>query len=388
MVVHGPYPVGEPRVAREVGAALQVGFDVDVVALRRKGEPATEVVDGARVFRLPLAHRRGVGLVGAMAEYLGFAALASLRVAGRSLRSRYAIVQVHAPPDFLIASAVIPKLLGTRVVLDVHDLSSHMFSMRFGRRGLGHAAEAALLAVERLAARVADAVVTVHEPYRQELCAHGVPAEKITVVMNTLDESLLPAEHAKPSTEGFRIVYHGTVTPPYGVEVVVDSLGEVVRRVPGARVEIYGEGDSLPAIRRRAADAGLESRVVTSDGYLPHREVLERVAGASVGVIPNLPSRLNQFALSSKLFEYVALGIPVVASDLPTLRAHFGDEEVLYFGPGDAAALQEALLAVALDPSAAAGRAEAARRRYAAYRWPVQAAGYGELLRRLAPAVA
>jgi glycosyltransferase involved in cell wall biosynthesis len=380
MVVHGPYPIGEPRVEREVRAAVQQGFDVEVVALRRAGEPSTELVDGARVFRLPLAHRRGIGLVEAVMEYVGFTLLATLRIAARSLRSRYAIVQVNTPPDFLIVAALVPKLLGTRVVLDVHDLSSHMFSMRFGP---GRLADAILGGIERLASRVADEVVTVHEPYRRELAAHGIPAEKITVVMNTLDETLLPSA-AERDLDGFRIVYHGTVTPPYGVELLVAALEGLVEDVADARLEIYGEGDSLPAIRSRADAGGFGDRLAVSGGYLPHRDVLERVAGASVGVIPNLPLALNRFALSSKLFEYVALGIPVVCSGLPTFQEHFGHDELLFFEPGSAESLRAALLETAREPEAAAARAAAARRRYEAYRWPVQSGRYAMVLARLA----
>ena len=78
MVVHGPYPIGEPRVAREVAAALAAGYEVDVVAMRRSSEPSRESVDGANVVRLPLSHQRGTGLLGMVAEYVGFAALRDL----------------------------------------------------------------------------------------------------------------------------------------------------------------------------------------------------------------------------------------------------------------------------------------------------------------------
>ena len=57
--------------------------------------------------------------------------------------------------------------------------------------------------------------------------------------------------------------------------------------------------------------------------------MLRAVQRRSVGVVPNLPTRLNRYALSTKLFEYVALGIPVVCADLPTIREHFSDDEVL-----------------------------------------------------------
>jgi glycosyltransferase involved in cell wall biosynthesis len=385
MLVHGPYPIGEPRVAREVRVALEAGFEVDVVAMRRPGEPAQEWVEGAHVVRLPLSHRRGSGFLAALGEYLGFAALASLhlgRAVLRGPRGRFAVVQVHSPPDFLVVAALLPKLLGARVILDLHDLSSDMFAMRFGASRWSVLAERLVAALERWSIRLADAVLTVHEPYREELIRRGAPAEKIAVVMNSLDETLLPLPR-ETSAPGFRVVYHGTVTPPYGVEVLVRAAAEIAAEVPDLRLEIYGEGDSLPAVKAAAHRLGLDDRLVLSGRYLPQREVLERIQGASVGVIPNLPTRLNRYALSSKLFEYVAMGIPVVCSDLPTLRAHFDGDEALFFAAGDARSLAGALRAVAADPEGAARRARAARRRYERYRWGIQARRYTGLLRSL-----
>jgi len=382
MLVHGPYPLGEPRVEREALAARAAGWKVDVLATRRPGEPAEESIDGVRVIRLPLEHRRGNGLVGALREYAGFAALATRRLARGT---RYDVVHVHAPPDFLVVAALLPRLRGARTILDVHDLSSDMFSMRFGdRRGAG-AADRLLRAVELAAAWVADALVTVHEPYRAELERRGVDAGKLTVLMNSVDESHLPPRHDNGRANGgpFRVVYHGTVTPPYGVDLLVRAAARAVADVKSLQLELYGEGDELADVQKLATALGLSDRMHVTAAYLPHGEVLARVAGASVGVVPNRPTRLNRFALSSKLFEYVALGIPAVVADLPTLRAYFSADEVRFFRAGDPSALSRALVEIAADPEAASGRAEAARRRYEGYRWPGQASRYVELLERL-----
>lgn len=384
MVVHGPYP-DDPRVARESRAAFAAGWEVDVVASREPGETGDETVEGVRVIRLPIAHKRGGGTVRVATEYVGFAVLAAVQVAWRSLRRRYDVVQVHNPPDFLIAAALVPRLLGARVVLDVHDLSSDMFEMRFGGRGWARVIEAALRWVERAATAFAHRIITVHEPYRRELVARGVPREKITVVMNSLDETLLPSPGAREShPSGFRVVYHGTVTPHYGVDLALEAFAEVAAVLPDARLDIYGAGDAVPRLKLLARERNVADRVAFSERYLPQGEVLREVRGASVGLIPNRPTRLNRYALSSKLFEYVALGIPAVVADLPTLREHFTDNEVLFFRAGDIGSLAEALLESARDPGAAQTRAEAARRRYEAYRWPVSARRYVELLDRLA----
>jgi len=382
MVVHGPYPVGEARVAREVRTAVEAGFAVDVIATRQPGEPAFEITGGARVIRLPIAHRYGAAVLRVIVEYMGFSALAFARVAARSCRHRYDVIQIHNPPDFLMIAALVPKLLGSRVILDVHDLAPDMFWMRFGGRRGAVFADRMLRLVETLASRVADAVITVHEPYRQELISRGVRAEKVSIVMNTLDEGLLlrMKEPEGPQDDGFRIVYHGTVTPTYGVELLVEAAAEAASSVPDLRLEIFGEGDSLEAIEMRAEQAGILDRLAITPYFLPQEDVLASIRGASVGVIPNLPSRLNRYALSTKLFEYVALDIPVVSAALPTIREHFGDNELLYFTPGDSASLARALVEVAHNHDDARARAAAARLRYDTYRWPANAARYLQVL--------
>ena len=381
MLVHGPYPL-DPRVVREARVALAEGYEVDVVATRQPGEPPEEYVEGVRIIRLPVAHTMGGGVGRIISEYASFSLLASARLARLALQRRYAIVHVHNPPDFLVAAALIPRILGCRVIFDIHDLSPDMFNMRFdGRRG-AHVADRLLRGLERWATRIADGVITVHDGYARELVKRGVPPGKLTVVMNSVDERSLP-QPLNSSNEGFRVVYHGTVTPPYGLELVVEAVARISSRVPGIQLDVYGTGDAVAAARDRATALGVAERVYFTDRYLPHAEVLDRVQSADVGVIPNLPTQLNRFALSSKLFEYVALGVPVVSADLPTIREHFADDEVRFFRAGDGDALADALHEVASDVAAARARAERALQRYEAYRWPRNAAKYAELLSRI-----
>jgi glycosyltransferase involved in cell wall biosynthesis len=384
MVTHSAFPA-DPRVAREVRAALAAGFAVDVVATRGPGEAAREEVGGATVHRLPVTHERGGGPLRTLIEYVGFTVLATVRVAGLALRWRYRVVQVHNPPDFLMVSAVVPKLLGARVVFDLHDLSSDMFSMRFGAARGAAIAERLLRWTERLACRMADLVITVHEPYRSELATRGVPLEKSVVVLNSVDEVLLPAGRPGSTRPPFRIVYHGTVTPHYGLDVLVEAFSMVSDDVPDATLQIYGEGDAVSQLAARAAALGVAGEVEVTGVSLAQAEVLKRVQGASVGVVPNLPTPLNRFALSTKLFEYVVLGIPVVAADLPTIRSHFAEHEIVCFRAGDARSLADALRLVAGDPEAASARAQAARARYdAMYAWNGQASIYTQALMQLA----
>ena len=382
MVVHGPYPLG-----RTAGCPSRRPWPFDTATRLKSSrcdvgrELREETIEGVRVTRLPIQHVRGAGIGRVVFEYLAFAAMAS-RDPRREVDGRgYDVVQIHNPPDFLMVAAVFPRLFGSRIVFDVHDPSPEMFAMRFPGRAEA-AASRILQRIERLASMLADAVVTVHEPYRREMVARGVPEAKVSLVMNSLDEDLLPPP--VPRTDGRpRIVYHGTITPSYGVELLVHAAARVVDQIPDLRVEIIGEGDGVPELRDSVRQLHLSSQVAIDGEYIPHREALARVNGASIGVVPNLPTALNRFALSSKLFEYVALGIPVVSADLPTIREHFSADEVQFFRPGDPESLADALLAVLRDPSRAATLVERARRRYQAYRWDVNAGRYLAILDRL-----
>ncbi|MGD0167498.1 MAG: glycosyltransferase family 4 protein [Gaiellaceae bacterium] len=381
MVVHGPYPLGEPRVAREARVANELGLDVEVLALRQRGEARKETVDGVLVRRLPIRHRRGCGLARMLVEYLGFTVLASAWLAAHPRRR--CIVQIHNPPDFLAVAGLLPKLLGNRLIFDVHDLSPDIFSMRFdGQRGSRITGRLLRLS-EQAATRLANQVITVHEPYRRELIARGVKPGKVSVVMNSLDETLLPDSLARVESDSFRVVYHGTITHWYGVETIVEAAARASSEITDLRVELYGDGDSLPAVRELASRHGLGNCFFASGTYLPHRDTLAAVVGASVGVIPNLANRLNRFALSSKLFEYVMLGIPVACSRLPTLEEYFGEDELLFFEPGNSADLARAFVMIAQDPAGAAQRAERARARCEGYRWQRNAELYAALLDRL-----
>ena len=384
MVVHSRYP-NDPRVSRAARMAREAGFRVEVVCLREPDRPARELVDGVAVTRLPVTHRRGVGAVALALEYAAFTVLATVAVAVRAGRENFDVVHVHNPPDFLVVAALVPRLRGARLLFDVHDLSPLMFDARFsGGGGL----QRVITAVERAACRFADGVVTVHEPYREELASHGVDPAKITVVMNTQDERLteaarLRAQERSAGRDGWLAVYHGTITEWYGVPLLLRAAHLARESIDDLRVAIIGEGDDLPQARAVADELDLGDTVTFSGRYLPIGEVLEQAASADCGVVPNLESALNDLTLSSKLLEYVALGVPVVVARLRTLAHHFGEDEVTFFEPGDAEGLATALRWVAEHPDEARVKAQRAQRRASNYSWAENRERYVALLRSL-----
>jgi glycosyltransferase involved in cell wall biosynthesis len=351
-----------------------------VIALRRPHQPARESINGVRVYRLPIEHRRGT-LLRYLWEYGAFFVLSLLTVAILHARKGFRVVEVDNMPDVLVFSALIPKLTGAKVILGIFDNMPELL-MLVRRVGPRHPLVIALAWLERLSTRFADRVVVTQELARQLAMRRGVPSEKVTVVLNGPDEAIFDPglRERTGQCDDFTIATHGLILERFGIQTLLDALPTVAATVPGVRVEIYGDGEYRAALEARAARNGVAERV-HFHGWLPLEQIPARVCNADVGFV----GMLCDLMLSNKLMEYVALGVPVALSRWPTYEHYFADDAVRYFQPGDVGELAAALLDIWRDPEAARARAERAAALYLDYRWAVQREIYLGLYADLVP---
>ena len=382
IVAHATCP-GDPRLRRQTDALLAAGCEVDLFCLRRPGEIRDETMGGLRVIRLPV-NRRFVGFAGHMAEYLAFTGLAAIRLAREHRGRRYRLVQVATLPDFLAFAALPLKLRGVPLLLDLHEDMPEFFRDRFSHAALLPLAPV-VGAAARAAAAIADELITVHEPLRQLSIGRGVPADKISVVMNGADTVLFdPDRHPRrPFMEDgeLRLIHHSNLQRIYGAEVLVEAAARLGDELP-VRVDIYGDGPYRAHLEATVTRTGTADRVRLNDP-VPIDALPALIAAADVGVVPSLPEYYMQFSLSTKLLEYAAMGIPIIASDLATFRAHFTDQAIAFVPGGDPAALAAAIRAFVADPVAAARMGAEAHRQAAAYSWADQALRYVAIVDRL-----
>jgi glycosyltransferase involved in cell wall biosynthesis len=227
-------------------------------------------------------------------------------------------------------------------------------------------------ALERFSMGYADTVMTVHEPYAAEVRRRTHGRVDPAVVMNSADTHLFRRRQTEPRV-GYTVMYHGSLIDRYGVLDLLEAFGRIDAVSPDASLWLLGDGDARKTILARVDSAGLSRRVWVSDGMLPSEQIKDLLPRASLGVIPNQPNLLNMYALSTKLFEYVQTGVPVLCADLPTLRLHFSETELLFFDAGNVDDLAVKLRWAFAHPDEMRQRADAAytkcQREYA---WPEQ----------------
>ena len=199
VVVYSYYPT-DPRVRRAAEALSKEGAIVELICLQETDdEPLHEVLNGVNITRIPRKRRRG-GILSYLAEYGAFILIAGLILTRRTIRRRFDLVHVHNMPDFLVFSALIPKLFGAKVILDLHDPMPELMRTLYGLQE--NSCPVRLLKVlERWSQRFADAIVTVNEACAKIFSERGCAREKITVVMNAPDEEIFPLRAASPPVQ-------------------------------------------------------------------------------------------------------------------------------------------------------------------------------------------
>jgi glycosyltransferase involved in cell wall biosynthesis len=383
IVVHAVHP-GDPRIRRQTDALVAAGHEVDLFCLRGPGEAAEELLGPLRIVRLPVS-RAFTGFAGHLAEYLAFAGLAAIRVTREHRRRRYRLVQVATVPDFLAFSAFPIKLSGVPLLLDLHEDMPEFFRDRFAHPLL-RPLRPVVSGTARASAAIADALITVHEPLRQLSIARGVAPEKISVVMNGADTHLFdPARHPRRSfmeDDELRLIHHSNFQRIYGLDVLIEALALIDPGQLSVRLDVFGDGPYRPQIEAAIARTDAGDRVHLN-GRVPIDDLPPLLAGSDIGVVPSLPEPYLAYSLSTKLLEYAAMGLPIIASDLATVRAHFGEDAIRYVPGGDPVALAEAIRDLAADPAAAARLGAEAHRQASRYAWEVQRTRYLEVVERL-----
>lgn len=352
MVVHSYYEE-DPRVRREAEAVRASGRRVDVFSLRQPGAAPEGELNGVRIRRLDVQRHQGAGIGTYLREYADFMARAGLALTRAHGRRRYALVQVHTIPDALVFAALPLRLLGVPVILDMHEAMPEFFRMRFPGASRP-AVQAALVAQERASILAANAVLTVNDALAGRLVGMGVPARKVHVVLNApvlarFDPAAHPAR-AFMADGVLRLVYAGALSTVYEVDVVLEAMARIRERRPALPVtlDLYGRDFAEVPLRDMVASLGLAD-AVTFHGRIPIDDVPGALAQADVGLAPTRRTEFTDFSLSTKIFEYAAMGKPVVASRLPMVEAMFPPGSVQTYTPGDPAAMASVLLALVDD---------------------------------------
>lgn len=383
LIRQGYYPL-DTRVRREVGALLLAGYEVEVICLRLPGEARFERQGQVTVHRAPIGHSRG-GHINYLLQYGAFFLVATVMVAWIHLRRRLDLVQVNTMPDSLVFAAIVPRLMGARVLLDLHECMPEFYAVKFGT-GLSHPAVRLIAWIEQAAIRFADHTITCTDQMREAFESRGAPKDKIGIIMNSANEDEFDPRRYAPAKRvsgEFRIICHGTIERIYGIDTIVRAVGLLRNEIPGLRLDIYGDGYALEEIRSLIRDLDLFDRVHVAGRFVAVQVLVQAIAAADAGVVAMRRDIFRDLTHCNKMFDFITMRKPAIVSRTRSVEAYFDDSCFQMFTAGDEQDLARAIRELYADPQLRDRLVRQAARANEPYRWPHQRRRYQEIVHGL-----
>jgi len=347
MVAYSFYEA-DNRVRRYAETLARRGDRVDVVSLRQNGQPPRGIINGVHVFRI----QRRVVNERSKFSYLGRLLLFFIRsmafLSVQQMKERYDLVHVHSVPDFEVFAAIVPKLTGSKIILDIHDLVPEFYLSKFS--GTERSLTFRLLTtVERISARFSDHVIAANHIWEKRLQQRSVAGSKCTTILNFPDTEIFQARGRTRTDNRFVILYPGTLNYHQGIDIAIRALALIKDQVPEAEFHIYGSGEQLNPLRALVKELELEKRVFLM-GTKPLHEISSVIENADLGVVPKRSNSFGNEAFSTKILEFMSLGVPVVVPDTAIDSYYFNNSVVKFFRANDEQSLADAILLMIKNP--------------------------------------
>ena len=330
------------RVIRYVNSLFENGYKVDVICLRRNGQSKQYFLNGLRIFRIQGREINEKKSITYLLRIILFFFRSFFKITFNHLAHPYDIIHIHNIPDFLVFSAIIPKFLGAKIILDIHDILPELYISKFNDKNNSLIFKL-LLFIEKISCQFVNHVIVSNHLWREKLIKRSVSHSKCTALINYPDTKIFkPFNRQRAKDKKFIILYPGTLNHHQGIDLAIKAFYIIKNRIPEAEFHIYGEGPALPYLKKLIKELNLNDKVFI---YNPVslREIAQVISNADLGIIPKRAEGFGDEAFSTKSMEFMACGIPVIVSRTKIDALYFTDELVRFFPSGDVNALSEAI---------------------------------------------
>lgn len=327
MVVYSYYPMDQ-RVRREAETLKEKGAIVHVICLRNKNERKFDKHNGISIYRVPQKRKKSGGYLEFFLRYLTFLLLTTTILTGLFFIHRYRVVHVHSIPDSAVFCAIIPKLFGAKVILDLHESMPEVFATRF-KVSMNSKQVYLVKIVEKVSVRFADFVLFTSD-HRKEITMKRTYKKEVAVIMNLpkgelfikKDMTHFIKENGLESS--FIACYVGGMDPWRELDVVIKAIKYVEKKIPNIVLILCGTGEKeyVDSLNKLVGDLNLKKKVLYI-GYVPQKDVLNYVSISNVALNPYMIHPNLDGISSTKVFEYLLVPKPVIVTNFSVFKREF-----------------------------------------------------------------
>ena len=363
---------------RYAEALVKRGDSVDVIALGKEGTPRYEEIRGVKVYRIQKRMIDEKGKISYLLKLIAFLFNSLIFLTNRHLKNPYDLIHVHSVPDFEVFATIFPKLQGAKIILDIHDIVPEFYASKFKEKERSILFKA-LVMLERISSKYADHVIISNHLWEKTILSRSVERDKCTVLMNYPDESIFYRRPRDRNDDKFVMIYPGTLGWHQGLDIAIHAFAAIKDQAPEAEFHIYGRGREKKNLERLIVELGLENRVFVKEP-VPIEQIARIMANADLGIIPKRNDPFGGEAFSTKIFEFMSMGVPVIVSETKIDKFYFNDSVLKFFNPDDANDLAQCMLSLRNDKALRDRLRENAQSFVEKYNWEKRKQEYLDLV--------
>lgn len=379
MVLYSYYP-HDPRPRREIDALVNGGHQVDLICLREKGQVRKEKKYGCNVYRVNLQRSR-TSKFKYIQLYLSFSIRSFFVVNWMYIKNRYDAIHAHNMPDFLVFPAILPKILGSKIILDLHDPSPEILMTIFNK-GKDSRLLKIIRWIEKISIKFSDIVITVNKAFLETFVSRGCPREKLKIIMNSPQTSVFErfTKNAviKQRGDKFVLMYHGLIVERHGLDIMVEALIILRHKIPNLEMIICGYGEYEPQLIKDIKESNLGD-IVNFIGEVTIDKIAETIPQIDVGIIPNKITPFTEINFPTRIFEYIINKKPAVVPRTIGIKDYFNENQIFYFDAGDVNDLCNIILEIYTHPEKTSNVIEESYEVYKKHTWEIQSKDLNEI---------
>jgi len=344
---------GDARVRMYTKWLTDRGNFVDVICMYKFSNKKIVNEDGARIFNI-LNKDKQTRKFRYLLDYgISFLKL-FFHITKLNFQEKYDIIHFHNMPDFLVFSGFFPKLFSAKLIIDIHDPMPEVYETIFEAEK-SNLAMKFIIFEEKISCAFSNAVITANPHFRDNLVKRNIPEYKITVINNCPDPAIFlrktSNEIKKTSHDKFTLIFPGTITPRYGLDVSIKALPYLIPEIPNLRLRIIGPlGEYSKSLLKMAKQLQVDDHVEFISS-VPNTKIPEYLNDADVGIYPAIPGPHMSIAVPGKILEFAKMGLPIVSTRLKIVEEIFDNDSILFIEPGNYKQFARHIMKIYNDPT-------------------------------------
>lgn len=310
---------------------------IDAIAICGKnGNEKQNILNGVSVYYIQKRTYDEKNRIDYFLKIIKFFIKGSFLLLYKHIKYKYDIIHVHNVPDFLVFMAIIPKWLGAKIILDIHDVMPELYCEKF-KKSFKSSLANMLLFLERKSVHFADFVIVANDLWCEKIInRNNISHKKCIALLNYPNLNFFPEIVPKLKQDSLKIIYPGHLSYHHGIDIAIKAFAIVKKNLPFATFDIYAHSFILEYrlfLKKLINKLNLEDDIHIYESIV-FSELTKVFKNVDMGVVPKRGGIFASEAFSTKIFDFMAAGIPVVASKTKIDEYYFNDSMIKFFAQG------------------------------------------------------